>query len=98
MFENNLSHPNKKKGQQPSFHFLTFFSYKMTSDICRFESASQLHDHGDGHVHSHAGHDAHEHGHTHEQMDSPGFYQDRPKAIYDKRDWSERAFTVGIGG
>ncbi|KAG1050959.1 hypothetical protein G6F43_006805 [Rhizopus delemar] len=70
----------------------------MTSDICRFESASQLHDHGDGHVHSHAGHDAHEHGHTHEQMDSPGFYQDRPKAIYDKRDWSERAFTVGIGG
>lgn len=69
---------------------------------CRFEehpsSASVPHDHGDGHVHTHGGHDARDHGHTHEQMDSPGLYNDRPKAIYDNRDWSERAFTVGIGG
>ncbi|CAO3693867.1 unnamed protein product [Rhizopus stolonifer] len=63
------------------------------SDTCRFETTNQIHDHGDGHSHTH---DAH--GHTHEQMDSPGLYQERPKAIYDSRDWSERAFTVGIGG
>ncbi|KAL4206037.1 hypothetical protein CU097_013134 [Rhizopus azygosporus] len=70
----------------------------MSSDTCRFEASSQLHDHGDGHVHSHGGHDAHDHGHTHEILDSPGLYQERPKAQYEKRDWSERAFTVGIGG
>ncbi|CAO3656000.1 unnamed protein product [Mucor fragilis] len=72
------------------------------TETCRFEehasNTAAAHDHGDGHVHSHAGHDAHDHGHTHEQMDSPGLYQERPKAIYKNRDWSERAFTVGIGG
>ncbi|KAI8079164.1 urease accessory protein UreG [Thamnidium elegans] len=73
------------------------------SDTCRFEehasSAQKPHDHSEGgHQHSHAGHDARDHGHTHEQMDSPGLYQERPKAIYNHRDWSERAFTVGIGG
>lgn len=72
------------------------------SDTCRFEehvSAQKTHTHAEGgHHHSHAGHDAHDHGHTHEQMDSPGLYQERPKAIYDNRDWDERAFTVGIGG
>ncbi|KAL7323940.1 hypothetical protein PS15p_210524 [Mucor circinelloides] len=72
------------------------------AETCRFEehpsSNAAAHDHGDGHVHSHAGHDAHNHGHTHEQMDSPGLYQERPKAIYKNRDWNERAFTVGIGG
>ncbi|GAA5817401.1 hypothetical protein MFLAVUS_010947 [Mucor flavus] len=73
------------------------------SDTCRFEehasSAQKSHDHSEGgHQHSHAGHDARDHGHTHEQMDSPGLYQERPKAIYDHRDWTERAFTVGIGG
>lgn len=73
------------------------------SDTCRFEehpssNTAAAHDHGNEHVHSHAGHDAHDHGHTHEQMDSPGLYQERPKAIYKNRDWSERAFTVGIGG
>ncbi|GAA5796047.1 urease accessory protein UreG [Helicostylum pulchrum] len=73
------------------------------SDTCRFEehasSAQKPHDNSEGgHQHSHAGHDARDHGHTHEQMDSPGLYQERPKAIYDHRDWTERAFTVGIGG
>lgn len=71
------------------------------TNTCRFEehasSAQKSHDDGHGHQHQHA-HDAHDHGHTHEQMDSPGRYQERPKAIYDNRDWSERAFTVGIGG
>ncbi|KAI9481588.1 MAG: urease accessory protein UreG [Benjaminiella poitrasii] len=74
----------------------------MMSETCRFEEhpshTAGAHDHGDGHVHTHAGHDAHDHGHTHEQLDHPGLYQERPKAIYKDRDWSERAFTVGIGG
>jgi urease accessory protein len=75
----------------------------MASETCRFEehasSNQTAHTHAEGgHHHSHAGHDAHDHGHTHEQMDSPGLYQERPKAIYKNRDWSERAFTVGIGG
>ncbi|KAI8995042.1 urease accessory protein UreG [Pilobolus umbonatus] len=58
-------------------------------------SHSSHHEHSDNHSHDHH---AREHGHTHEQMDSPGRFNDRPKAIYDNRDWSERAFTVGIGG
>ncbi|KAI7866989.1 urease accessory protein UreG [Spinellus fusiger] len=57
-----------------------------------------LHDHGDGHMHTHGGHEAREHGHTHEQMDHPGEYEERPQATYHERDWSERSFTVGIGG
>ncbi|KAI9023523.1 urease accessory protein UreG [Phycomyces nitens] len=82
----------------------------MSNDTCRFEdlkahisAPSNLHDHGDGHMHAshgheHGGHASQEHGHTHEQMDHPGHYAERPKAIYNHRDWSERAFTVGIGG
>jgi urease accessory protein len=49
------------------------------------------HSHGN-HTHNHS----HEHGHTHEAMDSPGSYQNRPLPL--KRNWKERAFTVGIGG
>ncbi|KAI8822891.1 urease accessory protein UreG [Fimicolochytrium jonesii] len=52
------------------------------------------------HAHSH-GHDHHgggnDHGHTHEHMEHPGRYLDRDTPI-STRDWSERAFTVGIGG
>jgi len=36
------------------------------------------------------------HGHTHEQLDHPGHYHLREKPL--KRDFSQRAFTVGIGG
>ena len=31
-------------------------------------------------------------------MDSPGKYEERDHPMYDERDWTERAFTVGIGG
>jgi hypothetical protein len=41
-------------------------------------------------------HAAQEHGHTHDVLDNPGRFINRP--IMSKRDWSERAFTVGIGG
>jgi urease accessory protein len=39
---------------------------------------------------------SHDHGHTHEVMDHPGHYhlRDQPR----KRDYSRRAFTVGVGG
>ena len=39
------------------------------------------------------------HGHTHEHMDHPGEFDKRdPPLGESKRDWDERAFTVGIGG
>jgi len=38
----------------------------------------------------------HGHGHTHEHLDHPGHYHAREKPL--KRDFTERAFTVGIGG
>jgi urease accessory protein len=42
------------------------------------------------HVHSHG------HGHTHEELEHPGHYHERDKPL--QRDFSERAYTVGIGG
>ncbi|ORY95590.1 urease accessory protein UreG [Syncephalastrum racemosum] len=73
----------------------------MSNDNCRFDlkdsasaaNAAHVHDHA--HTHSH---DAHDHGHTHEQLDHPGLYEEREKTFYKNRDWSERTFTVGIGG
>ena len=41
-------------------------------------------------------HDHGPHGHTHEQWDHPGHYERREQPL--RRDFSERAFTVGIGG
>ncbi|KAL8726616.1 MAG: hypothetical protein Q9181_005977 [Wetmoreana brouardii] len=57
--------------------------------------------------HSHDGLNAHshdhkfnaaEHGHSHEILDGPGSYTGRDMPIIADRDWSDRAFTVGIGG
>lgn len=49
------------------------------------------------HEHHHHHHDHHhDHGHTHEVMDHPGFFAERETPI--DRDFTERAFTVGIGG
>lgn len=39
-----------------------------------------------------------EHGHTHEAYDGPGSFLGRERPLIQKRDWRERAFTVGIGG
>lgn len=47
----------------------------------------------DGHTHSHS---HGEHDHTHEHMEHPGFF--RARAPRKVRRYSERAFTVGIGG
>ena len=38
----------------------------------------------------------HDHGHTHEHLEHPGNFEERPSA--GKRDYEERAFTVGLGG
>ena len=56
------------------------------------------HDHGAAHdrAASHGGH-----GHSHEHLDHPGTYAARATgspALWATRAWSERAFTVGIGG
>lgn len=38
-----------------------------------------------------------EHGHTHEHMDHPGLFTERDPPLVH-RAFSERGFTVGIGG
>lgn len=43
----------------------------------------------------HGGH-PHSHEHTHEILEHPGHYHQRPPPL--PRDYTERAFTVGIGG
>jgi urease accessory protein len=55
---------------------------------------SPAHDHGHSHSHSHS-HD-HDHGHTHEHMDHPGHFHERDEPL--RRDFTKRAFTVGVGG
>lgn len=58
---------------------------------------SHDHDHGLGH-HHHPGHThGHDHGHTHEQLEHPGRFDERQTMIAN-RDFSRRAFTIGIGG
>ncbi|KAI8323146.1 urease accessory protein ureg [Martensiomyces pterosporus] len=57
-------------------------------------SHSHSHDHGHSHSHDHAI----EHGHTHEVLDHPGRFDERPPYNRMGRDWGERAFTIGIGG
>lgn len=59
-------------------------------------SHSHSHD-GPAHSHSHD-HAAADHGHSHEILDGPGSYMGREMPIIEGRNWSERAFTVGIGG
>ncbi|MCJ1297472.1 hypothetical protein MMC08_000258 [Hypocenomyce scalaris] len=39
-----------------------------------------------------------EHGHSHDILDGPGSFMGREMPIIEGRDWTERAFTVGIGG
>jgi len=38
------------------------------------------------------------HGHKHEHMDNAGEFDKRAPPLDEKRNWDERAFTVGIGG
>ncbi len=52
---------------------------------------------GVSHAHD-GGFNAQEHGHSHEILDGPGSYVGREMPIVEGREWSDRAFTVGIGG
>lgn len=52
---------------------------------------------GVSHAHD-GGFNAQEHGHSHEILDGPGSYIGREMPIVEGREWSDRAFTVGIGG
>lgn len=64
-------------------------------------SHSHAHEHG-SHTHTHAAAPdqptvAANHGHTHERMEHPGWFHQRP-ALRADRNFARRAFTVGIGG
>lgn len=53
------------------------------------------------HAHTHDGGlsaAARDHGHTHEAMEHPGKFALRDVPTFEGRNWTERAFTVGIGG
>ena len=60
-------------------------------------AVSHSHDGTTSHSYSHELNAA-EHGHSHEVLDGPGSFMSREMPIITGRDWSERAFTVGIGG
>ncbi|TIA87493.1 hypothetical protein E3P99_03151 [Wallemia hederae] len=62
-----------------------------TGNLHSHDNSQQSHSHD----HSHAPND---HGHTHEVLDHPGKFTERDMPDFSDRDWSERAFTVGIGG
>ncbi|KAF7173537.1 hypothetical protein CNMCM5623_005760 [Aspergillus felis] len=55
---------------------------------------------GDGFVGGAKIHDGVDNGHGHLQkiLDGPGSYLGREQPLVEGRDWTERAFTVGIGG
>ena len=59
--------------------------------------ATHSHDGGAPHTHSHE-FNAAEHGHSHEILDGPGSFLGRELPIVEGRDWTDRAFTIGIGG
>lgn len=57
------------------------------------------HDGVTSHSHSHSSpFSPAEHGHSHEILTGPGSYLGRELPITDGRDWTSRAFTIGIGG
>jgi len=64
-------------------------------------NSTHSHDHGHG-EHSHSQEPGHSqdhtgHGHTHEHMEHPGVFDERTLPTFD-RDFSRRAFTIGVGG
>src|SRR5579884_3691543 len=50
----------------------------------------------DPNMNSHHSHSHGDHGHTHEHLDHPGHFHERQQPL--ARDFSRRAFTVGVGG
>lgn len=61
--------------------------------------AAHTHDGNPAHTHSHDTiFNPQEHGHSHEILNGPGSYTGREMPLTENRQWSTRAFTVGIGG
>jgi urease accessory protein len=52
--------------------------------------------HSHSHSHSHSNDDGHHHEHAHSHATAPGVFRDRDPVR--RRDYAQRAFTVGIGG
>lgn len=88
------------------------FSDQLSSSLAAVAGADvphdHVHDHGPG-SHSHdllGAHHDHgsgtwtplDHGHTHEHLEHAGKFAERDLPDYSSRNWTERAFTVGIGG
>ena len=61
-------------------------------------AATASHSHDGLTQHSHSDLSAVEHGHSHEILDGPGSYIAREMPLSEGRDWTDRAFTIGIGG
>jgi urease accessory protein len=89
-----------QEGQSP----VCQFSDRLTTALnaaTGAEGHSHSHDGGASHTHGHGEHGAwtpDEHGHTHEHLENAGKFSERDLPDYSGRDWSERAFTIGIGG
>ncbi|KAJ3125236.1 hypothetical protein HK098_000434 [Nowakowskiella sp. JEL0407] len=74
-------------------------SYKDHSEHSHSHEDHDHHSHSHDHPHSHShDHNHNEHGHSHEVLSHPGLYGERDLPAFSQRDWSDRAFTVGIGG
>jgi urease accessory protein len=58
--------------------------------------ATHSHDSQPSHSHDHG--QTNNHGHTHEIYNGPGSYLNREPPLVENRDFSDRAFTIGIGG
>jgi len=71
---------------------------KTEKDCCTFVHAPVIISKNTSHSHEGQTHSHGEHGHTHEAMEHPGRFIEREPMLSGKRDWKERAFTVGIGG
>lgn len=56
------------------------------------------HTHDGFESHDDGGFDAAAHGHSHEVLNGPGSYLAREMPLAEGRDWTDRAFTIGIGG
>ncbi|KPI34724.1 putative urease accessory ureG-like protein [Cyphellophora attinorum] len=59
---------------------------------------SHSHDHSNGASHDHSHSTPTDHGHTHEHYTNAGSYLNREQPLLASRDFSQRAFTIGIGG
>ncbi|KIR69082.1 urease accessory protein UreG [Cryptococcus bacillisporus CA1873] len=79
-------------------HDHTSSSLSGTSPNISHAHDNMSHDHGHFHDHGSGLWTPEEHGHTHEHLEHAGKFAERDMPDYSGRNWTERAFTVGIGG